>query len=107
MVLVDSNGENMHLVNYVNGVLERRSICRALENAPHVPIAGTSTVSTLNGELQVNMLFRQDTIALHTMGVCFWYPNLIPVRSQNPREVGAHFAERGLVLLGCREHSHG
>ena len=38
---VDSVEDNMHLATYVDEVLEQCEVCRALNKAPHVPIAGT------------------------------------------------------------------
>ena len=55
-VLVDSDGDNMQLANCVAAVLEQRDVCRPLEKAPHVPIAGMPTVSMSNEELQVDAL---------------------------------------------------
>ena len=46
--LADSEGGDSRLVNYVDDVLERCEACRPFCEAPHVPIAGTSAVSTFN-----------------------------------------------------------
>ena len=53
----------MHLVNYVDEVLEHCDLCRARDKAPHVPIAGTTTAPMSNETLQVD-LFSEDIIAL-------------------------------------------
>ena len=39
-------GEDMHLVNHVNGASERCEVRRAFDKAPHVRVAGTPAVST-------------------------------------------------------------
>ena len=63
-VLVDSDGGNSHLVNYVAGVLEHCEICRASDMAPRVPIAGTCAVSTFKEKVRVDLLFLDDIILL-------------------------------------------
>ena len=52
-VSVDSDGGNMHSVNYADEAFGRCDIYRDPEKAPQAPIAGTSTVSMFNGKLQV------------------------------------------------------
>ena len=48
-VLADSDGGDMHLLNYVDGALEQREVCRAFDKGPHVPIfMRGSTVSMFN-----------------------------------------------------------
>ena len=68
-VLVDSEGGNFHVLQDVDEVLGRCGVCRAFGRAPHLLIAGTSTVLMLNGKLQVALLFLGDIIALHAMEV--------------------------------------
>ena len=48
-VLVDSAGGNLHLLQDVDEVLGRCGVCRAFGRAPHLLIAGTSTVLMFNG----------------------------------------------------------
>ena len=68
-VLADSAGDNLHLLEHVVGVLEHCDACRALDRAPRVPIAGTSTVSMLNEKLQVDRLFSDDVTASPVLDV--------------------------------------
>ena len=44
-VLADSEGDKMHLLTCLDGVLARREVCQASVKAPHDPAAGTSTVA--------------------------------------------------------------
>ena len=60
-------GGNLELLQHVGEVVGRRDVCRALDRAPHVPIAGTPTVSMFNEEAQVHPPFPGATIALHVM----------------------------------------
>ena len=54
---MDSNGENMHLVNYMGEVLEHCEACHAFARAPHVPIAGTIAVAMSGDKSQVYLSF--------------------------------------------------
>ena len=74
-VSADSDGEKMHLVNIANEVSERRDICRASDEAPHVPITGTSAVLMFTEKLQVDSLFLGGLIALRAMDVFSKYPH--------------------------------
>ena len=76
-VLVDAGGDNMHVGNYVDGVLGRCEVRRAVGKAPHVPIAGTSTVSISNEKLQAGLLFPGGPIASHATDVTSKYSLLI------------------------------
>ena len=40
---MDSQGDNLHMLHYVDQVLEHTEVCRVFGRAHHVPIAGTST----------------------------------------------------------------
>ena len=53
-VLVDLDEEQMHLSNFADGATEHSDVRCAFDEAPHVPIAGTSTVSIFNENLQVD-----------------------------------------------------
>ena len=68
-VLVDSAGGMSHLVNQVGQVPETCDVCRALDKAPHIPMAGTTTVSAFNEKVQVDFLFLGDLIVVHAMDV--------------------------------------
>ena len=67
LVLVDADKENMHLANYVNEVPEQRNVCRAFDEAPRAPIAGTSAVSMSNEKLRIALSLSGDVIAPHAM----------------------------------------
>ena len=69
-----------HLANRVNQVLETCDVCGAFDKAPHVPIAGTATVSAFNEKVQADLLFLDDLIVAHAMDVFSKY-------SENPQEV--------------------
>ena len=75
-VLVDSDGESANFAPYVDEVLVQRESCRVFDEAPHIPIAGTSVGPMSNGELQVDMASLGDAIALRAMDVfprtLFW-----------------------------------
>ena len=86
-ILVDSEGKNLHLLWRVDEASERRDVCRASRRAPHVPIAGTSTVSTFKNKMQVDLLFLGDIIVLRVMDVFSKYSPLTPARYENPQEV--------------------
>ena len=76
------------LFGYVASVAEEGETARAGREAfnevPPVPIAGTPTVSVLNGKAQVDPPFLDDLIALHTMDMVSRYLLLPPVQSENP-----------------------
>ena len=54
-------------MNYVGEVLEHCKTCRASDKASNVPIAGTIAASMFNGNLQADLLFLGNTLALHSM----------------------------------------
>ena len=49
---MDSEGENVDSVNYVDEVLGRREVCRAFGTAPRAPVAGTSAAPIPRGGLR-------------------------------------------------------
>ena len=59
-ILVDSDGETMGFMNYVYEVSEQSEIRRTFRKAPHIPIAGASSVPVFKRELQVDLLFLDD-----------------------------------------------
>ena len=75
-----------HLVNHVDAASETCDVCWAFDKAPHIPIAGTSTVSAFNEKIQVDLLFLDDLIAVHGVDVFSRYPPLRLVQSKNPKE---------------------
>ena len=68
-VSADSARDNLHPLRRVDEVLEHRDVRAAFDRAPHVPIAGTPSVSAPNGKLQVDLLFLGDIVALRVMDV--------------------------------------
>ena len=67
------------LVAHVDGVLGNCEVCRAFDKAPHLPVAGTSSVSCFNERIQVDLLFSGDIIAVHAMDAFSKYSLLHPV----------------------------
>ena len=57
-VLMDSDEDNVRLLGYVDEVLEHSEVSRASDKAPHVPIAGTSTVSMSHETLRADFFLR-------------------------------------------------
>ena len=55
------------MVNFVDDVLDHCDVCRAFDEAPHVPVAGTHAVSMFNEKVHVDPLFLDDLIAVHAM----------------------------------------
>ena len=82
-VSVDFERENAHLAKYVEEVSEQCDVCRAFEKAPHVPIAGTPTVSKFNGKLHVDLLFLGDSVALRTTDILSKCSLVVPARPKN------------------------
>ena len=73
-------------------------VCRALEKAPHFPafekclsFAGAPTSPAFTGELQVDLLFLGDAIALNATDVYSQYSPLLQVRPANPSGVRDDF----------------
>ena len=85
--LVDSGGDNMHLVAGVDEVLERCEIYRAFDEAPGDPVAATPTVAMSDETLQVDLSFLDDIIAAHVTDVFSKHSLLLLVCTKNPREV--------------------
>ena len=81
--LADSDGETMGQLSSADEVRRRREIRRAYEKAPHLPIAGTSSVSPLNENPQLHLLCSGAATALRAMDSS----PLVPARSKGPPEV--------------------
>ena len=47
-VLVDAEGGNLSLLRHVEEVVNQCDVCKAFDEAPRAPIAGTSAVAMLN-----------------------------------------------------------
>ena len=99
-ILVDSDSGMSHLVAHVDSVLENCEVCRAFDKAPHLPIAGTSSVSCFNERVQVDLLFLDDIIAARAMDVFSKYSLLHRVKSKNPQEVRDVFCAGWLGTFG-------
>ena len=84
--LVNSDGDNMHLVAQVHGVSAQHVVRRAFDEASRVPTFGVSTASMFNEKLRLDLLFLGDLIALQTMDV---------------------FPQRSLVMRELSENSRG
>ena len=92
-VLVDAEEDTQSLIQHVDDVVSLRDTCKAFEEAPHIPISGTSSVSMFDVRLQMDLLFLGDIVGLQIMDVFSKYPILTHVRSKNPREVwGAYLS---------------
>ena len=74
-------------MKFADEVLEHWDVWKALEEAPHVPIAGASPASMFNEKVQVGLPFCDDIIALRAMDISPKYLLLLPVQSENPRDV--------------------
>ena len=72
---------------YLDELLGQCGICRAIDNVPHIPIAGTPTASAFNEMLRVDLLSADNAIALRATD---GFPKLAPsypARSGGPQEV--------------------
>ena len=86
-VLVGAERSNTRLLTFVDGVLKQRGVRRSPDKAPHVPVAGTLTVSMFREKSHEDFLVSGDIIALRAMVVASKYFYLAPVRSKTPQEV--------------------
>ena len=50
-VLVDAGDVSIVALNAADDVVSHRDVCTAVDKAPHVPFASTSSVSALNGKV--------------------------------------------------------
>ena len=75
----------MHLASCVDEVLGQSDVRRSLGAAPHLPIAGASTVSMLNEKLRMDLLFLDVLIAFRVMDVFSRYSLLIPASPKKPK----------------------
>ena len=104
---MDSDRENAHLVMNADEVLGRRDICRAFDKAPHVPIAGTPTLSICSEKLQEDVPFLDDTIASCAIDVSSRYSLLIPVRPENSGGLGCLSFSSDRRFWAAKVHSNG
>ena len=63
------DGDFANFLARADEVLKQREVCRAFDKAPHVAVAGTSTVATFSEKLHVDLLFLEDMIASRAMDV--------------------------------------
>ena len=99
-VFAESDGGKVYLANYADEVSGQCDVCRAFDAAPHVPIAGTSTVSMFDGKLQADSLFLGNLIALNAAGVCPMYSHPAPRRSKCYKGAPAAFCSAGARVFG-------
>ena len=85
-IVADSDGETIDSVNFTGEVLGQRAICRASDEHPQIPFAGTSTGSAYIGELLVDLPFLGDATALRAMDAYARYSSSSPARSDNHQE---------------------
>ena len=80
-VLADSEGDAQSLIQHVDDVVSQRDARKASERAPRIPDSGTSSLSTFNERLQMDLLFLDDIITSHIMDVFSKYSILARARS--------------------------
>ena len=68
-VLVDNEGANHRQSARVGGVVSQYKVCQVSEKASHLPFAGTSSVSSLSGGIQVGLPSLGDVISPSVMDV--------------------------------------
>ena len=61
---MDAEGDAQPLIPLADKVVSECDACKAFAEAPHLPVAGTSTVAMFNGRLQMDLPFLDDFIAL-------------------------------------------
>ena len=105
-VLVDAEGDTQCLLQHVDGVVSQCDTCKPFEKAPHIPIAGTSTVSMFNERLQMDLLFLDGIIASHIMDAFSKYSILTRARSKNPQEVWDAFISSWVGVFGNPKSLH-
>ena len=99
-VLVGAEGGISYLPLHVDEVRGHRDVGRAFDGAPHVPIVGTSTLSMSNEQVQDDLLFLDNIVALRVVDVPSMYSLFTPARSKNPRGVWATFANLWIGIFG-------
>ena len=55
--VLESDGDNLHLLTCVDEVLEQRDVCRAFDRAPNAPVARTPAVALSDENLQADLPF--------------------------------------------------
>ena len=99
-VLVDSDGDQMHLPTYVDEVSEQCEVRRTFENAPHLPVAATSSESAFHENIQADPLVLRGIFALCAIAMyskyCFWVQAL----SKNPLDVQGALPGPWIAVFG-------
>ena len=91
----------MGSVDSVADVLEHCQDCGAFEEAPRIPIAGTSAALASNEKLRADLLFSDHAIALHAAGVSSKYPLWVPARFKNSKaKRGVFRSSRSGIFAG-------
>ena len=104
LVSANSDKDNMHLATYGYGALEQCAACPAFNKDPHVPIAGTSTVSMFNVKLEVDLFFLYGIIGRFFSK---YPPPWSPFDREIPRRFGLPSATRRLGFSANQEHADG
>ena len=73
--------------------------CRAFDVAPAIPASGASSASSFK-EVQVDLPFLGDIIALHVLDLFSRYFLLVPIRSKNPEGVWDTFCASRIAVFG-------
>ena len=97
---MESDGGKSHSVNCVDDVLGHCEDCPAVDKAPDVPIAASSTASMFNEKVQVDLLFLGDSIALRDMDMYFKYSLMLPVHFESNQDVWDAFCGGWLGTFG-------
>ena len=103
-VLVDSDGGMSRLVNQAGQVLETCDACKAFDKAPHIPIAGTTTISAFDEKVQVDLLVLDNLVTLHAMDFFLRYSMLLPASSEKSLEAWDAYAESRNTTTRGRKH---
>ena len=84
----------------VGEVASQCNVGVAPDPAPHVPTAGTSSVSASNKKVHVDLLFRGDAISVRAMEVNSLYSLLARVPSKDPLKVWGATAACWVAVFG-------
>ena len=96
-------GETAGLVNVVAEALAQREVCRAVDKAEQLPIAGTPVAPPFNRKLQVDLVFSGDVAAPRTIDA-FSEPSLsTPVRPKKPQDVREVLWSSRIAIFGKPE----
>ena len=74
-------------------------VCRVLGVAPAIPASGASSVASINGKVQDDLLFLDDFIVLRALDLLPSYSFLVPVRSRNPDEAWDAFCTSRIAVF--------